>query len=47
MILMKHMKEAIEIEGVNYENNNDYIGDNIVFEVIEEPAVKKRYIGNN
>ena len=38
----------IEIEGVNYENNNYYSDhNNIVIDIIEEPAVKKRYIGNN
>ena len=38
----------IEIEGVNYENNNYYNDhNNIVIDIIEEPAVKKRYIGNN
>ena len=38
----------IENVGVDYENNNDNSSqNNIVYEVIEEPAAKKKYIGNN
>ena len=41
---------GLSIENVedDYENNNDNSSENnIVYEVIEEPAAKKKYIGNN